>query len=162
MIDSLSSGICLNNFLLGLYFLSFGLRQNLSSPLYMAFVWLMLVVQCRQSKQIPSCPLHHAKETTVFSLQTPILVAIRFVRIQNLNLKIIPSYNKVKLTPGLILVTLEKSLNVVPQRSQKNPWHHVLLWDSCSHSYRLRRLGVGYEGLHSCAFRGFPPVSSLG
>lgn len=39
----------------------------------------------------------------------PLLVAISFVGIQNLNPQITPAYNKVKLIPGPILVTLEKS-----------------------------------------------------
>lgn len=50
------------------------------------------------------------------------LVAISFVRIQNPNSQITSAYQKVKLAPGLILVTLEKSLNVVPQCSlRKTP-----------------------------------------
>lgn len=55
------------------------------------------------------------KKQPMFSLQTPILVAITFGSIQNLNLQTTPACNKVKLTPGLILITLEKSLKVVPQ-----------------------------------------------
>lgn len=38
--------------------------------------------------------------------------------IQGLNPHLTPAYNKVKLTPGLILIALEKSLNVVPEKTR--------------------------------------------
>lgn len=91
------------------------------------------------------------KKQPMSSSPTPILLAINFVRNQNLNPQTAPAFNKAKLTPELTLITLQKSLNGVSEYSLRRS-HDTTAVDTLT----LRSLDVGYECHCSCALCDFP------
>lgn len=159
MTDYFSSGISLK-----LYTLSLCLRRNLPSPLHMAFAWLTLVTQCKQSEQKSLLPTPNG--TTPVWCRHP----YHLVRTESPNPQMTPIYSVAKLTPGVILDTGEKNLkysaSVLSQ--EKKPA------SSCV-TYCINKLqpplqtwtdflepNIAYECLYSRAFCGFPPVSCRG